>query len=85
MPMRKSINIMVGRRVIFAFISVLLFSIMVTKNINLIEKNETANEQVNALLSRAQQAETAHYKWSTNLSNALYRPYKLYFGPVDLW
>ena len=72
MPMRKSINIMVGIRVIFAFISVLLFSIMVTKNINLIEKNETANEQVNALLSRAQQAETAHYKWSTNLSNALY-------------
>ena len=60
MPMRKSINIMVGIRVIFAFISVLLFSIMVTKNINLIEKNETANEQVNALLSRAQQAETAH-------------------------
>jgi len=66
------INIIVGIRVIFAFISVLLFSIMVTKNINLIEKNETANEQVNALLSRAQQAETAHYKWSTNLSNALY-------------
>lgn len=59
MPMRKSINIMVGIRVIFAFISVLLFSIMVTKNINLIEKNETSNEQVNALLSKAQQAETA--------------------------
>jgi len=72
MPMRKSINIMVGIRVIFAFISVLLFSIMVTKNISLIEKNETSNEQVNALLSKAQQAETAHYKWSTNLSNALY-------------
>lgn len=70
--MRKSINIMVGIRVIFAFISVLLFSIMVTKNINLIEKNETANEQVNELLSKAQTAEAAHYKWSTNLSNALY-------------
>lgn len=70
--MRKSINIMVGIRVICAFISVLLFSIMVTKNINLIEKNETSNEQVNTLLSNAQKAEAAHYKWSTNLSNALY-------------
>lgn len=70
--MRKSINTMVGIRVIFAFISVLLFSIMVSKNINLIEENEASSEQVNTLLSRAQKAEAAHYKWSTNLSNALY-------------
>lgn len=70
--MRKSINLMVGIRVICTFISVLLFCIMVTKNINLIEKNEASNEQVNTLLSKAQKAEAAHYKWSTNLSNALY-------------
>lgn len=36
------------------------------------EDSEEFNVQVNAVLQRAQQAEVAHYKWSANLSNALY-------------
>lgn len=70
--MRKSIKIMVGIRVIVALIAVLLFSCMVIKNIGQIKETETENSEANALLSRAQKAEAAHYKWSSNLSNALY-------------
>ncbi|NBJ93852.1 methyl-accepting chemotaxis protein [Parablautia muri] len=70
--MRKSVNKMVGFRVAAAFASVLLFSVVMTINILSIERSEKLNSQVNALLDRAQKAEVAHYKWATNLSNALY-------------
>ena len=70
--MRKSIKVMVGVRVVAAFLSVLLFSFLTTKNIIDMDRSEEFNVAVNALLQRAQSAEVAHYKWSANLSNALY-------------
>lgn len=70
--MRKSIKVMVGIRVAAAFLSVLLFSFLTTKNIINMDHSEEFNVEVNALLQRAQNAEAAHYKWSANLSNALY-------------
>ena len=70
--MRKSIKIMVGLRIAAAFIAVLLFSTLTTRNIINMEHSEEYNIEVNALLQRAQKAEVAHYKWSANLSNALY-------------
>ncbi len=70
--MRRSIKIMVGIRVVATFLAVLLFSVLITKNILNMENSEEFNIEINALLQRAQMAETAHYKWSSNLSNALY-------------
>lgn len=70
--MRKSIKVMVGILVTATFISVLLFSVLITKNIMNMEDSEEFNVEVNAVLQRAQKAEVAHYKWSANLSNALY-------------
>ena len=70
--MRKSIKKMVGYRIAAALGSVLLFSVVTTVNILNIERTQSANAQASALLDSAQKAETAHYKWSSNLSNALY-------------
>lgn len=70
--MRKSIKVMVGIRVVAAFLSVLLFSFLTTKNIINMDRSEEFNVEVNALLQRAQSAEVAHYKWAANLSSALY-------------
>jgi len=63
---------MVGIRVVTALLSVLLFSGLTTKNIMNMKDSEEFNVEVNAVLQRAQKAETAHYKWAANLSNALY-------------
>lgn len=70
--MRKSVKLMVGTRVAAAFLSMVLFSVLTTKNIINMDRSEENNIAVNALLSRAQQAEAAHYKWASNLSHALY-------------
>ena len=70
--MRKSIKIMAGVRVVAALLAVLLFSLLTTKNIFDVEASDADNVSVNALLQRAQKAETAHYKRPSNLSNALY-------------
>lgn len=70
--MRKSIKTVVGIRVAAAFLSVLLFSVLTTKNIIKMTDSEEAIIEVNALLTRAQKAQAAHYKWASNLSNALY-------------
>ena len=70
--MSKSIKVNVGLRVAAALASMLLFSVMTTINIMRIDKTQTANTQTNVLLAKARTAETAHYKWSANLSNALY-------------
>lgn len=70
--MRKSIKVMVGILVTGAFLSVLLFSFLTTKNIINMDHSQDFNVEVNELLQRAQKAEVAHYKWSSNLSNALY-------------
>lgn len=70
--MRKSIKVMAGIRIVAAVLAVVLFSLLTTKNIYRMEASEEANIAVNALLQRAQKAEAAHYKWSSNLNNALY-------------
>lgn len=70
--MRKSVKLMVGTRVAAAFLSMVLFSVLTTKNIINMDRSEEKNLAVHSLLSRVQQAEAAHYKWASNLSNALY-------------
>lgn len=70
--MRKSIKLMVGIRVAAALASILLLSGVTIKNIAQIKKTQAAEKQITSLLSNVQLAETAHYKWSSNLSNALY-------------
>lgn len=70
--MRKSIKRSVGIRIAAALIAVLLFSFVITINIFRLQEVLNESEQASALLDRAQQAETAHYKWSSNLSNAIY-------------
>ena len=63
---------MVGFRVAAALISVLIFSFMTTFNIIRIDVIHDDTIKVTELLNKVRQAETAHYKWSSNLSNALY-------------
>ncbi len=70
--MGKSIKRSVWIRVAAALVSVLLFSVMITINIIRMDRAQKANEKSNSLLDRCHQAETAHYKWASNLSNALY-------------
>ncbi|MDE6852675.1 MAG: CZB domain-containing protein [Lachnospiraceae bacterium] len=70
--MRKSIKLMVGIRVAFALASILLLSGVTLNNISKIKKTQAEEKQINSLLNNVQMAETAHYKWSANLSNALY-------------
>ena len=70
--MRKSIKKMVIFRVAAALLSILLFSGVTTFNLLRIEKMQRSSAQTVSVLNRAQAAETAHYKWSSNLSKALY-------------
>ena len=70
--MGTSIKRSVSIRVACALVAVVLFSVMVTTNIIRIDGAQEANVAANALLDRCHQAETAHYKWATNLSNALF-------------
>ena len=80
--MRKSIKQAVWIRVAAALLSVVLFSFVTSGNLLRIQASETKNEEINALLSRAQKAEVAHYKWASNLSNALYAG-KEFTGSLD--
>ena len=70
--MGKSIKRSVMIRVVCAIVATLLFSFVTTFNILRIESVQEKNVQAAAMLSQIQQAEVAHYKWSANLSNALY-------------
>ncbi|MCI8842475.1 MAG: HAMP domain-containing protein [Oscillibacter sp.] len=70
--MKKSIKKTVWTRAIAAVASILLFSFVTTANILRIQSVQDSNTQAAELLQRAQGAETAHYKWASNLSNALY-------------
>ena len=72
MNMKKSIKRTVWIRTAAALISILLFSFVTTANILRIQSVQSSNTQAAALLQRAQSAETAHYKWASNLSNALH-------------
>ncbi len=70
--MGKSIKRSVMIRVVCAIIATLLFSFVSTFNILRIENAQKQNVKAAAMLNQIQQAEVAHYKWSANLSNALY-------------
>lgn len=70
--MRKSIKLMVGIRVIFALASIILLSGVTIYNIRHIGSMQAIVKQTTSLLNNVQAAETAHYKWSSNLSHALY-------------
>ncbi len=80
--MRKSIKKQVWIRVAAAIGSVLLFAIMTFVSLSNIKATENDSQQAAALLDRAQKAEVAHYKWSSNLSNALYAG-KEFTGSLD--
>ncbi len=70
--MGTSIRRSVGIRVACAIAAIFLFSGMTTMNILRIEGTQDENVRAANVLSQVQQAEVAHYKWSANLSNALY-------------
>ncbi len=70
--MRKSIKTMVGIRVAFAFAAVLVYSLVVTFNVFLIKDAATSSSDASEMLDTIEKAETAHYKWSSSLSSALY-------------
>lgn len=70
--MRRSIKLMVGIRVAAALLSILLLSGVIIHNISQIKTMQASEKKINSLLNNVQAAETAHYKWSGNLSNALY-------------
>ncbi len=70
--MGTSIKRSIGIRVACAIIGVLLFSVVTTVNIIRIQDTQDASGQARNVLDHAQAAETAHYKWAANLSNALY-------------
>ena len=72
MLMGKSIKRSVLIRTAAALASILLFSFVTTGNILRIQSIQRTTTEAFALLERAQSAETAHYKWAANLSNALY-------------
>ncbi len=69
---KKSIRRTVLIRAVAALVSILLFSFVTTANILRIQSVQNSNTRAAELLQRAQGAETAHYKWASNLSNALY-------------
>ena len=80
--MRKSIKKTVAIRVIAALFSIVLFSGVTTFSILRIQNYESINAQAGDLLERAHQAEAAHYKWNTALSNALYANME-FTGSID--
>ena len=80
--MRKSIKKMVMIRVIATLAAVLLLSAITAVNISRIRTTQAENAAASALLDRIEKAEVAHYKWVTNLSNALYAG-KEFTGSID--
>lgn len=70
--MGKSIKRSVIIRVVCAVVAVVLFSCITTFNILKIESTEAESVEATSVLDSVQRAEVAHYKWSANLSAALY-------------
>ena len=70
--MGTSIKRSVIIRVVCALIAVALFSGITTINILRIEATQAESTKASAMLDSVQRAEVAHYKWSANLSNAVY-------------
>lgn len=70
--MNSSIKKSVGIRVVCAVVMIILFSGMTTMNIMKIDRLQGKSILADSMLNQIQRAEVAHYKWSSNLSNALY-------------
>ncbi len=70
--MRGSIKRTVVIQVVATVLSMLLFSGVVVMNLAAIRNAQLASNQASGLMDRVVRAEVAHYKWSANLSNALY-------------
>ena len=70
--MRKSIKTRVTTLAAATLVSVLLFSVVIVVNLAGIQDAQRASNQANGLMVQVEKAEVAHYKWSANLSNALY-------------
>lgn len=70
--MGTSIKRSVGIRIIFAIVLIVLFSFMTSFNTMRIGGFQKDNIYASVILNKIQRAEVAHYKWSANLSNALY-------------
>ena len=70
--MDTSIKKSVSIRVAVAVLMIFLFSGITTFNIMRIGDLQEDNVSASATLNQVQSAETAHYKWSANLSSALY-------------
>ena len=70
--MKKSIKLAVWIRVVAAICSSLLFCMAVFIGIRGIKQADMSSAEVDAIHSQALQAEAAHYRWSNQLSTALY-------------
>ncbi|MBD5103476.1 MAG: hypothetical protein HDT47_01255 [Ruminococcaceae bacterium] len=70
--MKKSIKKIVLIRIAFALASILLFSFLTTYNILRIEHTQNEAVAVHETQMKAQKAEAAHYRWTINLSEALF-------------
>ena len=70
--MKKSIKKIVSIRIAFALASILLFSFLTTYNILRIERTQEEAVAVHETQMKAQKAEAAHYRWTINLSEALF-------------
>lgn len=70
--MNTSIRKSVGIRVNFALAMILIFSGITTFNIMHVDRLEKGSVLANSMLDQVQRAESAHYRWAANLSNAVY-------------
>ncbi len=80
--MKKSIKKAVAIRVIATLAATLLLSFATTFNVFNIKNTQADAASANAVLDKAERAETAHYKWASNLSNALYADTE-FTGSID--
>ena len=70
--MRNSIKTRVTVLAAATLVAVLLFSVVIVVNLAGIQNAQNASNNANNLMVQVEKAEVAHYKWSANLSNALY-------------
>lgn len=70
--MHKSIKKSVWIRVACAIAAILLMSAVTTASVLRIQAAQSESVEASLLLDHAMTAQIAHYKWSANLSNALY-------------
>ncbi len=80
--MRKSIKKNIWIRVFAAIGSIVLLSLVMTACMTCVKLAQEKSTEATSVLEHALNAEVAHYKWSANLSNALYTS-KEFTGSLD--